>query len=477
MAHSNASFLWYDFETFGSHPRQDRPSQFAAIRTDADLNPIGEAMNWHCQPAEELVPSPDACLITGITPQLCSREGLPEPEFARRIQYAMSQPGTCSAGYNSIRFDDEVSRFLFYRNLLPVYDREWRDGNSRWDLLDVVRLTYALRPEGIQWPRKEDGSPSFKLETLSQANDLSHEQAHDALSDVEATIALARLIKTTQPKLYDWALKCRDKSFVKSQIPVLRQQPFVHVSGMVPASQGCLTVLMPLGFHSTNKNEILCFDLTSDPVILADLSVEDIQYRLFTPAAELGDTPRLPIKSVHANKCPMVGPVSLFTEEVAERLGLDRAQMEVNASRMPDLKQVLPKLQTALERPPQTLDADEALYQGFINDRDRDALHSLHSAPPEDWLTLTPPKDERLKTLWRRYIARNSGLPLPADLQAEWQAYVRQALTSPGIGSALTLDEAESRLQALAAEHPDSPVLSDVRAFLTQQKQRAVSTD
>ncbi|MEX0584957.1 MAG: exodeoxyribonuclease I [Natronospirillum sp.] len=468
------SFLWYDFETFGQHPRSDRPSQFAAVRTDTELNPIGEPVNWLCQPQPELVPSPDACLITGITPQHCQQYGIPEPEFARHIQHAMSQSQTCSVGYNSIRFDDEVSRFLFYRNLLPVYDREWRDGNSRWDLLDVARFTHALRPEGIVWPQRDDGTASFRLEALTQANGLAHEQAHDALSDVYATIALAKLIKTSQPKLYDWALKCRDKAFVKSQIPVLRQQPFVHLSGMIPASQGCLTVLLPLGFHHTNKNEIICFDLTADPAILADLSVEEIQYRLFTPSAELGDTPRLPIKSVHANKCPMVGPIGLFTAEIAQRHGLDREQMARHAQNLPDIKTVLPKLQQALERETQSVDAEQALYQGFINDRDQDALRALHSAPPTDWLGLPPPKDARLKTLWRRYIARYSGQPLPTDLQQEWQAYLQAALTQPNVGCAMTLDQATERLRELELELPNHPVLRAVDEFVDHQKQLVI---
>ncbi|MFY0664935.1 MAG: exodeoxyribonuclease I [Natronospirillum sp.] len=465
-----SSFLWYDFETFGQHPRQDRPSQFAAIRTDAALNPIGEPMNWLCQPLPDLVPSPDACLITGLTPQHCAAYGIPEPEFAQRILHAMSQPNTCSAGYNSIRFDDEVSRFLFYRNLLPVYDREWRDGNSRWDILDVVRLTYALRPEGLNWPRKEDGSPSFRLEDLSAANGLEHTQAHDALSDVRATIGLAKAVRDAQPKLFDWALKCRDKAFVKSQIPVLRRQPFVHVSGMIPASQGCITVLLPLDFHPTNKNEIICFDLREDPAQLAGLTVDDIRHRLFTPTAELGDTPRLAIKSVHANKCPMVAPISMFTEELAERHGIDRAAMSRHAENLPPLNDILPRLHEALTRPPQESDAEQALYQGLIRDQDRDIVAAIHSTPDTEWPTLALPREPRLRTLLRRYIARHSTQPLPADIQQEWSRYLQTALTREDVGSAMSLATATARTETLLSEQPDHKVLKDVLNYLKQQQ-------
>ncbi len=469
MAQHPPTFLWYDFETFGVDPRRDRPAQFAAIRTDPDLNPVGEPMNWLCQPGPELVPSPDACLITGLTPQFCAREGLSEPEFARRILGAMSQPQTCSAGYNSIRFDDEVSRFLFYRNLLPVYDREWRGGNSRWDLLDVARLTYALRPEGIHWPQREDGSPVFRLEDLASANQLDHGRAHDALSDVEATIALARLIRTHQPRLFDWALKCRDKAFVKSQIPVLQHKPFLHVSGMFPARQGCLTALLPLGFHPTNRNEIICFDLQQDPMQLNELSVDEIRRRLFSPGNELAEGERLGIKSVHANKAPMIAPMSLFTEDVAQRLNLDRDAMARHAKQLPDMRTVWPRLQEVLERPAQELDAEQALYQGFVSDADRSLQQRFHGTPPDQWGSLPEPTDERLRTLWWRYIARHGNTPLPPAQQQAWQDYLRAALTRSDVGCALSLQDAQARTRELQAEHPDNPVLAEVEAFLQQQ--------
>ncbi|MFC3852169.1 exodeoxyribonuclease I [Salinispirillum marinum] len=472
---SASSFLWYDFETFGQHPRQDKPSQFAALRTDAELNIIGEPMNWLCQPLPDLVPSPDACLITGLTPQYCQEHGMPEPEFAQRILHAMSQPNTCSAGFNSIRFDDEVSRFLFYRNLLPVYDREWRQGNSRWDLLDVVRFTYALRPDGINWPRKEDGSPSFRLEELSQANGLEHTQAHDALSDVRATIGMAQLIKRTQPKLFSWALQCRDKTFVKSQIPVLRHQPFVHVSGMIPASQGCITVLVPLDFHPTNKNEILCFDLRSDPAELAELSADEMRYRLYTPSAELGETPRLAIKSVHVNKCPMAGPISLFTDEVAARHGIDRRVFERHLANLPPLATVLPNLHTAMHREHQPADAEQALYDGFINDRDRDMAGAVYGTPAAEWPHLPMPKDQRLQALVQRFVARHRGdvLPkLPDNWQRTWEQYLSAALTQTDVGSALNIEGARQRVRALQSEHPENAVLQAVDDFLTEQEAR-----
>ena len=198
------TFLWHDYETFGANPRLDRPSQFGAIRTDENFNQIGEAEMFYCSPADDFLPHPMAVLITGITPQEARTNGLAETDFAGAINDLMSRPNTCVVGYNSLRFDDEVTRHMFYRNFIDPYAREWQNGNSRWDLIDVVRAIYALRPEGINWPSKEDGTPSFKLEDLTAANGIAHgEAAHDALADVRATLELAKLLKKAQPRLFD----------------------------------------------------------------------------------------------------------------------------------------------------------------------------------------------------------------------------------------------------------------------------------
>ena len=202
------TFLWHDYETFGAVPRRDRPAQFAAIRTDAELNEIGEPIMLYCQPAPDYLPDPQACLITGITPQQCLERGVPEHEFAARSRRRSAQPGTIGVGYNTIRFDDEVTRFLFWRNLIDPYAREWQNDCGRWDLLDVVRMTYALRPDGIEWPRATTAARASGSKHLTRANGLVHEAAHDALSDVRATIALARLIRQRQPKLFDFCLGC-----------------------------------------------------------------------------------------------------------------------------------------------------------------------------------------------------------------------------------------------------------------------------
>ena len=450
------TFLWHDYETFGINPRSDRPAQFAAIRTDADLNEIGEPINILCQPAPDYLPSPGSCLITGITPQQCLQQGLPEWQFARTIHEAMAQPGTIGVGYNTIRFDDEFSRFLFWRNLIDPYGREWQNGCGRWDLLDVVRMTYALRPQGIEWP-VIDGKPSFKLEHLSAANGLVHEAAHDALSDVRATIALARLLREKQPRLFEFALGLRRKDRVASELglPATQQtaQPFLHVSGMVPAERGCLALMWPLASHPTNRNELLAWDLRHDPSELALLDAEAIRQRLFTRSDALpAGVQRLPIKSIHLNKSPMVvRNLRTLSPEMAARWQFElepQLQHAVLARDLPDMSAIWAQVFT---RPAAgtAVDVDGDLYGGFLGNGDRRKLDELRQLSPAQLATSRSSfEDERLPELLFRYRARNFPDTLTPEEAGQWQEHCTARLLD-GEGGARSVDALLAELDEL----------------------------
>ncbi len=227
------TLYWHDYETSGIDPRFDRPMQFAGVRTDEDLNIIGEPLMIYCKPSGDYLPHPQAALVTGLTPQLAEKEGLNEAEFIKQIHDELAAPGTCGVGYNSLRFDDEFTRFTLFRNFYDAYAREWQSGNSRWDIIDMVRLTRALRPEGIHWPNREDGKPSFRLEDLTAANGIEHSGAHDALADVYATIEMARLIKNAQPKLYDYVFERRRKQALAPLLNLNERKPVVHVLSLI----------------------------------------------------------------------------------------------------------------------------------------------------------------------------------------------------------------------------------------------------
>lgn len=457
------SFLWHDYETFGANPRRDRPAQFAAVRTDAELNEVGEPIMLYCQPALDVLPEPESCLITGITPQECLARGVPEHEFARRINDALAEPGTIGVGYNSIRFDDEVTRFMLWRNLRDPYAREWQNGCGRWDILDVVRCAYALRPDGIEWPLGDDGLPTFRLEKLSAANGLAHEAAHDALSDVRATLALARLLRRTNPKLFDFCLSLHKKERVAQELrlPTTLQdaRPFLHISGMFGAARGFLAVMAPLAMHPTNKNTLLAWDLSADPGELADLKPEQVRQRLFTPTAELPEgVARLPIKGVHLNKSPIViGNLKTLSEKQAARHGIDLALAELHFERLralPDLS----ALWSAVYAHPAggaPLDVDEDLYGGFVGNADRRRLNDvLRLSPTELAVARTGFDDPRLPELLWRYRARNFADTLNDDERARWAEH-RAARLIEGEGGALTLQACFDRIDTLAESHED----------------------
>ncbi len=452
---ADSSFFWHDYETFGRVPRRDRPAQFAGLRTDAELNEIGAPVMWHCRPAPDFVPDPESVLLTGILPQQALQQGVPEHAFAAAIERELARPGTIGVGYNSIRFDDEVTRFLFWRNLIDPYAREWQNGCSRWDLLDVVRCTWALRPEGIVWPRYDSGEmagrPSFKLEHLAAANGIGHEAAHDALSDARATLALARLVKTQQPRLWDFCLKLRHKDAVRAEIGVGR--PFVHLSGRYPVERGCLAVVWPLAPHPSNRNELIVWDLVQDPRELATLDAETVRRRLFTRADELpaGET-RLPIKTIHVNKSPIVIGNLRTLGDAAQRWGLDVDAALRHAGQAAALGRSLDGLWgDVFARPPAPpLDVDEDLYGGFLGEGDRRTLQRLRELKPEQLAAKRPAFDDgRLEELVFRYRARNFAATLDEGERTRWQQHCAARLHH-GEGGALTLARFFEQIDALA---------------------------
>ncbi len=443
---SDHTFLWHDYETFGAQVRRDRPAQFAAIRTDADLNEIGEPIMLYCQPAPDFLPDPQSCLITHITPQHCLAHGVPEHEFAATIERALGATGTIGVGYNTIRFDDEITRFMFWRNLIDPYGREWQNNCGRWDILDVVRMAYALRPAGIHWPRHPDGRPSFRLEHLTAANGISHEAAHDALSDVRATIALARLIKQHQPKLFDFCLGLHKKERVAEEIGLPLKRPFFHVTGMFPAERGCLGVVWPLAVHPTNKNEVIVWDLAYDPSELATLDAQTMRLRMFSKTADLPEgVTRLPIKTVHLNKSPMVvSSLKILSPELAKLWGIDlvTALRHAELAADPALTEKLASVwSTVFHRPAAAeADVDEDLYGGFIGNGDRRTLNELRGMTPAKLASARPAfQDARLEELLFRYRARNFPETLNEEEAQRWEDH-RAARLFDGAGGARTVE-------------------------------------
>lgn len=459
------TLYWHDYETWGEVPSQDRPSQFAGVRTDTDLNIIGDPLMMYCKPAPDVLPKPEACLVTGLSPQVAEAQGLAEAAFVSRIAAELSRPGTCGAGYNSIRFDDEVTRYALYRNFYDPYEREWKNGNSRWDIIDMVRMTRALRPEGINWPDYEDGTPCFKLEMLTKANRLEHGHAHDALSDVYATIALARLVRERQPRLYDFAWRLRDKRFANSLIDIDGSKPVLHISSRFSAGQGNAAVMLPLALHPANKNSVIAFNLSSDPADLLKLSAEELHARLYVRQEDLpAGQERLALKEIHLNKTPMILPLTMLDASTAQRLGLDRGRCErhwqvfnqLSLFEGTALREKLAALYAMGEFAPRT-DPEQMLYSGgFFSDTDKRLMKAVRLSAPEGLAQADFPfEDARLPELLFRYRARNYPHTLSAEEQQRWQQFCYQRLTDPAAGASIAWPAFAERLVQSRLQVPD----------------------
>lgn len=471
------SFYWHDYETWGADPRRDRPAQFAGRRTDEAFNPAGPPLVLYCRPADDILPQPEACLITGITPQLALRQGMIEAELAAAIERELAAPDTCGAGYNSIRFDDEVTRNLFYRNFIDPYAREWQNDNSRWDLIDSLRLAHALRPEGIEWPVREDGAASFRLEHLTAANGIAHAGAHEALADVEATIALARLLHQRQPRLLDYALTLRDKRRVRELLEA--PGPLLHVSARYPAERGCIAPILVVARHPVNGNGYIAWDLRADPGPLLDLGVDELRRRLFTRAAELPEgVERIPLKTVHSNRCPILAPMATLTPAAAERWVIDPGLVERHAERLRTAAGLAAKVQAVhqpLERPAET-DPDLMLYSGgFFSDADRREMARVRSLDPAG-LAQTPFRfeDPRLPEMLLRYRARNWPETLSDAEHEAWDAYRLARLTDPDGGGSIQIEDYERELAALREVHADDPIRLAVLDALEEWGERVM---
>ncbi len=451
----SASFFFYDLETSGLSAFGARIMQFAGRRTDLELNPIGEPVNVLIKLTEDVLPDPDAILVTGITPQQVIADGITEAEFLRLFNDEISTPGTIFAGYNSVRFDDEFMRCLHYRNFYDPYEWQWQDGRSRWDILDVVRMTRALRPDGIEWPFDVHDKPTNRLELLTALNKLNHEHAHDALSDVDATIAVARLIRNKHTKLFDYLLGMRDKRKVAELVE--SGDPFVYTSGKYPSEFDKTTVVMTICPHPQNQGSFV-FDLRHDPLQYKDMTPEQLVERWRWQKEPID--PRLPVKTLQYNRCPAVAPLGVLDAASQKRISIDMAAVQRHRSALKSMKDLEERLckaweimekgreQTRLVNTEQ--DVDACIYQGFFDNQDKQAMRVVRAARPEELGDLGLQfKDQRLTSLLPLYKARNHPKTLTGEERAEWERFCQQRLLGGGHQSRMA--KFYARLEELGA--------------------------
>lgn len=454
------SFFWYDLETTGTHPPSDRVMQFAGLRTDAALQPEGEPLVLNARLAPDVLPSPEACLVTGMTPRASEgEEGEEEWWLLDAAERAMTQPGTCVAGYNNLRFDDEFLRHGFYRNLIDPYAWAWRDGNSRWDIIDLARAAHALRPDGVCWPRV-DGTVSFRLEALCAANGIAHEQPHSALADAQATLVLARLLKSRQPRLWDYSLAHRSSAAARALLTPFGRKLCAHVSSRYANERACAAPVVAVASHPEIASRVIVADLSRDIAPLIEDSAEALRERLFAPGESAEERP--PLKAVVLNRCPFLAPLNVVRAADAKRLGWDLAVVERRRQRLAETPALAVKLAEIYRRDETAAapsDAELALYAGFLNDDDQGAAAAVREAlrAGAPWPRFNP-RDKRLRQLGTRLKARLRERELTGEERRSWRRHVRSCLAD-GFGRRPSLAAYRHAIDTLRAKETDAAQL------------------
>lgn len=422
------TFFFYDLETSGLNPRFSRIMQFAGIRTDMNLKQIGEPINIMVKLSDDILPDPGAVMVTGITPQQTLADGYTEPEFCKLLMEQVFTPDTITVGFNSVRFDDEFIRHTLWRNFYDPYEWAWSEGRSRWDLLDVVRMTRALRPDGIKWPVDENGKAVNKLELIAKENGLDHVKAHDALSDVEALIGVAKLIKTNQTKLFEYLLTMRDKKEVSKLVNLEEPQPFVYASGRYDAKFEKATVAFPIA-PGTKPGAVLVYDLRYDPTPFLTASPSALASVIFADreTRQSEGFQRLPVKELSYNKCPAVAPMGVLDETSQNRLSLDLSVIQKHMAVLVANPGFAGAIREAFEmREPfePSTDVEAQLYDGFINDKDKGRMSAVRSASADELADFHPSfADDRLGELLFRYKARSFPTSLSEEEMTRWEQY------------------------------------------------------
>ena len=452
------TILWYDLETFGRNSKYDRIAQFAALRTDYDLHPVEDPVVLYCKLTPDYLPDPTACMITGITPEIVQQKGLREREFAEAVHTHLARPGTCITGYNNIRFDDEFIRNLLYRNFIDPYSWHYADGNSRWDLINVVRLAHDLRPNGMVWPTTEDGKPVFKLDQLTVANTIEHRGAHDALADVYATIEIAKLLRRVNPRLFQFAWEHRTRDKVRSLLDIGVRKPVLHTDGIHTRKAGCTTAVAPVGVNPENPKAVIAADLRYDPTPILTLPTEEIRRRIFTSREILAPEQRIHVTEIHENRSPVVTPMTALDKDSAARLDISVELCTERARMLYRDTLLIQKFQQIYGNRPQREAPDDpelmiyggGPFGGFFADEDKKLFSAIRSASPLELARIHPHShDARIPILLQRYRWRNAWEALDQKERDRYRAFCAKRILQPPVQNAMTRETFDKRIAQL----------------------------
>ena len=361
-------------------------------------------------------------------------------------------------------------RALAFRNFYEPYEWHWKDGRGRWDLLDPMRMMRALRPEGIKWPTI-DGKPTVKLEELAKANNITHDNAHDALSDVQALIDLAVLYKKSQPKLFSYLIGNRDKKTVAKIAE--KGEPFVYTSGKYDSEFNKTTVVWNCFSHPRRDGAIV-YDLRYDPTEW--IKLEPVKLAEHWSARYGSEIKQLPVKTIQYNRCPAIAPLSVLDNESKKRIGYSSG-IDKNLEILKQNPEFINKLKTALDilekeqqsRLPLDDEVDNKLYDEFWNDKDKAEMLKIRHSDVNVFEELQKEiKNKRLRDMMPLYKARNYPNKLTAEEHEFWESRKRRLFMSGGENSQLS--KIFNRIQAIhkarALSKNEEYLLSELQLYI-----------
>lgn len=417
------TYLFYDVETTSLSPYFGQILQFAAIRTDLELNEL-ERHEIRIKLNKDTLPSPGAMLTHKMS---ISDMHVGESEYdgIRKIHALVNQPGTISGGYNTLAFDDKFLRFSFYRNLLDPYTHQWQNDCGRFDIYPMVIYFYLSSKNNVlTWPL-EDGAPSLKLENINALNQLAQGTAHTAMVDVEVTLALAKRLYAHHQH-WDYAMK----SFAKRTDPITKLGYEAHQGHKYEINQTAIILLSKLGSKELFHAPVLCLgyhELYKNQTIWLRLDKVNFSTLDFTPTQ---------VKELMMDGC-------ILNKKIADR-GLILPLMDRTTSNLsPSRKELFQSNQVWLSKNEhiihsiqkhftttcypviENIDVDAALYTGFIDNNETQACYQFHQTTNQDKaIVIEKFKDPRLKQIAIRIMGRHFEAHLPDQYQTRFSNYL-----------------------------------------------------
>ncbi|MGE0279260.1 MAG: exonuclease domain-containing protein [Rhizobiaceae bacterium] len=454
------TYVFYDTETTGTETAFDQILQFAAIKTDDDFNEL-DSFNIRCRIHPYAVPSPGALFVTNVTPAMLVDQSYPSHyEAIRKIRAKlMSWSPAVFVGYNSIDFDEDLLRQALFQTLHSAYLTN-TNGNARGDVMRFANAVASYYPDAIAVPEDEKGRKTFKLERLAPANGFQHDNAHEAMSDVRATIFMARLLRERAPDVWDAMSRATRKA---DAVDMLYAAPILSITErMFGRTYSWLATAC--GTNPNNSGQVAIFDLAYNPDEYIGLSADEL--------IDVLNAKTKVIRTVRANAQPIVMPANR-APDIAKALAVPKEERERRAALVADNAVFQARVAEALSRrhedkePPAHI--EQRIYDGFPSDADNILMEKFHGTPWADRHDFCGKfKDERVSEFSRRVIYCERPETLPKNDKKRLKEWALSRVTTTNDVPWMTAPKALAQLEEVSetANEEGAKRITEIKAYI-----------